>query len=134
MNLHFGTSCSLRERCYHVSNLEPEDEGNIFSETKFLMFKTTRLRGYEGTALWIVRCLGTTCQGTSLTVGYQTDMLCRNVGDYQSAPRDVTEVRTSRLQRGRSLKSLKTTDCRYWEIIFVVNWITCRKLYINWIK
>jgi hypothetical protein len=133
-SLPFGTSCSLRNRCHRVPNLEPEDEGNIFPGTKFLMFKTTPLRRYEGGAVLSVGCLGTTCQGTNLAVGDQMDMLCRNVCNYQVEPRDVAEVRTFRLQRGGSWKSLNTTDCRYWEMIFLVNWITCRKLAINWFR
>jgi hypothetical protein len=45
----------------------------------------------------------------SLYMFQMLSMLHRNVDDYQSAPRNVSEVRTSRLQRGGSLKSLKTT-------------------------
>ena len=43
-SLHFGTSRRLRDKYQGVPKLGPEDEGNIFPETKFLIFKTTRLR------------------------------------------------------------------------------------------
>jgi len=50
-SLHFETSCGLRERCQWVPNVEPEDGGNIFLETIFVMFKPTRLRRYD---VWVI--------------------------------------------------------------------------------
>jgi len=84
------------------------------------MFITTQYRCYEGRAVFSVRSLWTTYQGTGLVAEDQTDMLYRNVDDYRSARRNIPEVLTSGLQGGGSLKSLKTTSCVHWKMISVV--------------
>jgi len=48
-----------------VPNLQPEDEGNIFPETKCIVFKATRLRCYQGKVVFSFRSLGTAGQRTS---------------------------------------------------------------------
>ena len=72
--------------------MEPEDEGKVFPETKFLIFKNARLSATTVLTVW---SLGTRYQGTRLAVEYYIEFLYRNVDDYQSAPRNIPEVRTS---------------------------------------
>jgi hypothetical protein len=119
MTLRFGISCRLRDGRECVPKLKPEDDGKIFPRKKFLISKITRSKS---SLLWDVtqsklvgsyRRFGATyrshIQGSSLILEDWTNMLLRNIGNYQSTLRNIPEERRSHLHRGGNLKSCKTT-------------------------
>jgi hypothetical protein len=113
-SLHFGTSHRLRDRCQRVPYLEPGDEGNVFPETKFLMFKNTRLRCSlfldvtQDRLAVIYRNLGRHVKGQAWPLKIKP--ICCSETLVTTNLHPVTSQKCEYLvYRGGRLKSLKTT-------------------------